>query len=147
MSEDFFQVCKSGLCISQGSVMSSRRLVLIVRFGLNSLPLYPWTDLWKIHIIKKKKNGVIRMAFHVKRENKSNQYDFHAASGKPCRTPQTHRSGLPPGAHPIHHSGMLAQFHHGGWGLQAGGKATVSLALGRGFWLTYITWNWQGTYS
>lgn len=72
------------------------------------------------------------MAFHVKRESKSNQCDFHAASGKPCRTPQTRLNGLPPGAHPIITAVLLAQLHHWGCGLQARGSASLSLALGGG---------------
>lgn len=79
------------------------------------------------------------MAFHVKRESKSNQCDFHAASGKPCRTPQTSLSRLPPGAHPIITAALLNSVITGAadW---AGGSASLSLAaLGGGFWLTYTT--------
>lgn len=73
------------------------------------------------------------MAFHVKRENKNNQYDFHAASREAALDFTDTPDGLPSAAlhTPPIVAGLLAHPHLLGRGLQAGRLAALSLAPGR----------------
>lgn len=119
--------------------MSSRCLVLIVKFGLalfhNTLEL---TFEGFVSFKKKKKDGVKRMAFHVKRESKSNQCDFHAASGKPCRTPQTRQAA--PTRRSSHHHSCAAKRSciTGAADCRPGSQLLCHLPQVGGFWLTPI---------